>query len=67
MCQEEWWTLYQDAVLETDRDQLGTRIRAAQQAIAARESFGEQLPADERIALSNASAALIILQQEHRR
>jgi hypothetical protein len=64
MYQEEWWMLYQDAVLETDRDQLGTRIRAAQQAIAVRESFSEQLPADERTALSNAAAALIILQQE---
>jgi hypothetical protein len=64
MYQEEWWMLYQDAVLETDRDQLGTRIRAAQQAIAARESFGEQLPADERTALSNTAADLVMLQQE---
>ena len=61
---QQWWTLYRDAVLETDPAKVEERIRAAEEAIGARSSLSEQLPADEQSALENARDRLRILKNE---
>jgi hypothetical protein len=47
MRQEQWQTLYKEAVLETDRDKLKERIRIAEAAIAARSSLDGQVPTED--------------------
>ena len=61
---EPWWTLYRDAVLETDPAKLEEAIRAAEEAIEVRSSANGQLPADEQSALEDARVRLQILKKE---
>lgn len=57
---QRWWTLYRDAVWETDPGKVAERIRAAEEAIGARSSLSEQLPASEPPALEDARNRLQI-------
>jgi hypothetical protein len=61
---ERWWSLYRDAVLETDPAKVEERIREAEEAIGARSSLSGQLPASEQSALEDACNRLQILKTE---
>ncbi len=61
---ERWWTLYRDAVLETDPAKFEEGIRAAEEAIEVRLSANGQLPADEQSALQDARVRVQILKKE---
>ena len=64
MQQEQWQTLYQEAVLETDSDKLKERIRSAEEAIAARSSLDGQVCHEERVALEDSQRMLQVLKRE---
>ncbi len=64
MQQEQWQTLYQEAVLETDSDKLKERIRSAEEAIAARSSLDGQVSHEERVALEDSQLMLQVLKRE---
>jgi hypothetical protein len=51
---QRWWTLYRDAVLETDPAKIEERIREPEEAIGARSSLTGQMPASEQSALEDA-------------
>ena len=67
MSQERWWVLYKDAVLETDRDNLSERIRAAEAAIAARLSLDGLVTREEKSSLETSRKALRVLKEEYER
>lgn len=64
MFREEWYGLYQSAVLETDFAQLLKRIADADEAIVARLSMNGHVSAEERQALLDSRALLVVLKQE---
>ena len=64
MQQEQWQTLYEEAVLETDRDKLKERIRLAEEAIAARSSLDGQVSHEERVVLEDSQHMLQVLKRE---
>jgi hypothetical protein len=64
MIENNWWELYRAAVLEIDRNRLRDRVMAAEGAIRARASLGEQVSSEERISIEDAKGALLILRRE---
>jgi hypothetical protein len=62
--QEQWWALYKEAVLETDRGKLGERFRLAEAEIAARSSRDGQMTAEEHRALQDARTVLEVLKRK---
>jgi hypothetical protein len=59
MTESEWRDLHRSAVLETDRNKLPDRIKAAEAAIRVRVSLDAQVASDERMAIKEAMAALL--------
>ena len=59
-----WWILYKDAILEADQSQVPTRIRTAEEAIRFRVSIDKEVSSEERIAIQDAMAALLVLRRE---
>ncbi len=64
MIENNWWKLYQAAVLEIDRNKLRDRVTAAEDAIRIRASLVGQVSSEERIAIQDAMAALLALRRE---
>jgi hypothetical protein len=64
MIENNWWQSYRAAVLEINRSKLLDRIKAAENAIRARASFGVQVSSEERIEIQDAMAALLVLRRE---
>jgi hypothetical protein len=64
MIENNWWELYRAAVLEIDRNKLRDRVMAAEDAIRARVSVGEQVSNEERISIQDAMGALLVLRRE---
>ena len=64
MIENNWWKLYRAAALEIDRNKLRDRVTAAEDAIRARASLVGQVSSDERIAIQDAMAALLVLRRE---
>jgi hypothetical protein len=61
---DQWWTLYRDAVLETDNSKILERIRVAEDAIEAFLSFSPRLTAEERLALEESRNRLATPKRE---
>jgi hypothetical protein len=66
MFQDQWWALYQHAVLEMDGSNFDDRLQAAEDAIVERLSLKGRVPAAEWSALQNALAGLEILRKERK-
>jgi hypothetical protein len=64
MYRDQWWSLYRDAVLETDNRKIHERIKAAEEAIEAFLSLGKQLTGEERLALEESRNGLETLKRE---
>jgi hypothetical protein len=64
MIENNWWKLYRAAVLEIDRNKLRDRVEAAEAAIRVRDSLVGQVSSEERIAIQNAMADLLVLRRE---
>ena len=64
MIENNWWQLYRAAVFEIDRNNLLDRVKAAEDAIRARASIIGQVSSEERIAIQDAMAALLVLRRE---
>ncbi|MGA8554385.1 MAG: hypothetical protein WB630_08195 [Candidatus Acidiferrales bacterium] len=61
----QWLELYQNAVLEVNRNKLQERIKLAEDAINQRAAtFNGQVFRDERMAMQDALAALRLLKRE---
>ncbi len=63
MIENNWWQLYRAAVLEIDRNNLRDRVTAAEDAIRVRASIIGQVSSEERIAIQDAMAALLVLRR----
>jgi hypothetical protein len=63
MIENNWWQLYRAAVCEINRSQVLDRVKAAEDAIRARASAVGQVSSEERIALQDAMAALLVLRR----
>jgi hypothetical protein len=63
MIDNNWWQLYRAAVFEIKRSQLLDRVKAAEDAIRARASLGEQVSSEERISIQDAMAALLVIRR----
>jgi hypothetical protein len=64
MSQDQWQTLYRDAVLETNFHKLIERIKAAEKAIAERLSLHGNVSAEERRELQDSRNSLLGLRNE---
>jgi len=64
MIENNWWKLCRAAVLEIDRNKLRDRVEVAEDAIPARASLDVQVSSEERIAIQDAMAALLVLRRE---
>jgi Cdc6-like AAA superfamily ATPase len=64
MAESESRDLYLSAVLETDRNTVPDRIKAAEDAIRVRASLDAQVSSDERMAIKDAMAALLAMRRE---
>jgi len=64
MIENNWRHLYRAAVLEIDRNKLLNRVKAAEDAIRARASLDGRVSSEERIAIQDAMAALLVLRRE---
>jgi len=64
MIENNWLTLYRTAVFEINRNKLLDRVKAAEDAIRARASLDGQVSSDERIAIQDAMAALLVMRRE---
>ena len=64
MIENNWRHLYRAAVLEIDRNKLLDRVKAAEDAIRARASLDGRISSEERIAIQDAMAALLVLRRE---
>jgi hypothetical protein len=64
MIENNWWEQYRAAVLEIDPNKLRDRVKAAEDAIQARVSLNGQVTSEERIAIRDAMAALLVLRRE---
>ncbi len=64
MIENNWWQLYRAAVLEIDRNNLRDRVTAAEDAIRVRASIIGQVSSEERNAIQDAMAALLVLRRE---
>jgi hypothetical protein len=64
MIENTWRNLYRAAVLEIDRNKLLDRVKAAEDAIRARASLDGRVSSEERIAIRDAMAALLVLRRE---
>jgi len=63
MIENNWRHLYRAAVLEIDRNKLLNRVKAAEDAIRARASLDGRVSSEERIAIQDAMAALLVLRR----
>jgi hypothetical protein len=64
MFESDWSALYKAAVLETDPLQLEIRVKAAEDAIGARQSLDGQVSSGERAAMNEALDSLGVLKIE---
>jgi hypothetical protein len=64
MIENNWLTLYRAAVLEIDRNKLRDRVTTAENAIRARALLDGQVSSDERTAIEDAMAALLVMRRE---
>jgi len=64
MLENDWWQLYRAAVFEINRSKRLDRVKAAEDAIRARASLGEQVSNDERTSIQDAMAALLVLRRD---
>jgi hypothetical protein len=64
MIENNWWQLYRTAVFEINRTKLLDRVKAAEDAIRARASLGEQVSSEERNSIQDAVATLLVLRRE---
>ena len=65
MAEHNWQTLYRNAVLQVDRDNLRAAVQAAEDAIRSRIALPNgQIPRSELAAMRNALSALRILRGE---
>lgn len=64
MIENNWWQLYRSAVFEINRANLLDRVKAAEDAIRARASLGEQVSSEERNSIQDAMATLLVLRRE---
>ena len=64
MIENNWLTLYRAAVLEIDRNKLRDRVTTAEDAIRTRALLDGQVSSDERTAIEDAMAALLVMRRE---
>jgi hypothetical protein len=64
MAESESRDLYRPAVLETDRNKVPDRIKAAEDAIRIRASLNAEVASDEGMAIKDAMAALLAMRRE---
>jgi hypothetical protein len=64
MIDDNWWRLYQAAVFEINGSKLLDRVKAAEDAIRVRASLVGKVPGEERIALQDAMASLLVMRRE---
>ena len=64
MADNNWRALYKSAVLETDSVELEIRVKAVEDAIAARQSLNGKVSSEERTAMQEALDSLGVLKRE---
>jgi hypothetical protein len=64
MVESQWRALYTAAILELDPKQLEARVKAAENAISARQASEARISRDERRAIDDALAVLRALKRK---